>query len=490
MFSTAKPIIVALLMAVVGATGAAANDRTLTAKAAAAHQDVRGAIAAIDAWVEARRIYDDIPGISAGVVFKDRLIWSKGYGVSNLETRRPVDADTLYSICSISKLFTAISVMQLRDAGKLALRDPVASHLDWFDLKQTHAHSGPITIEGVLTHASGLPRESDFSYWRAPDFPFPTREEMIERLDAQETLYPANQYFQYSNLGLTLAGEIVEARSGQPYADYVEENILEPLGLSQTRPFYPERLRGEGLAIGYTGFDRSRARREVEPFFTRGITAAAGFTSSLNDLARFAIWQFELLQNKDAGVLAPNTLREMHRVHWIDPDWETTWGLGFSVNRVGDKTVVGHGGGCPGYITQFKMIPDLQIAAIVLTNAGDGPASNLSSNILKTMATSLQKASTTSKKRTPDLSKYEGNYSIDPWGGEFAVRQWGDHLVAINLPSDDLEGAMTKLKRERGDTFVRLADDGTPREPWAFEIGDDGRAARVLVHSQYSDRIK
>jgi CubicO group peptidase (beta-lactamase class C family) len=214
--------------------------------------------------------------------------------------------------------------MQLRDAGKLRLGDSVNQHLDWFNIEQAHAGSGPITIESLLTHSSGLPRESDFPYWNGPDFPFPTREQLIDRLATQETLYPAQHYFQYSNLALSLAGEIIQERSGQDYGDYIKGQILEPLGLSSTRIYYPVEMRGKQLAIGYTGMHRSGMREPVDPFFTRGITAAAGFTSSVNDLASFASWQFRLLENGGKEVLDANTLREMHRVHWVDPDWETT----------------------------------------------------------------------------------------------------------------------------------------------------------------------
>jgi CubicO group peptidase (beta-lactamase class C family) len=153
----------------------------------------------------------------------------------------------------------------------------VSDHLDWFDIAQAHEGSGPITIESLLTHSSGLPRESDYPYWNGPDFPFPTRDQVIERLRSQQTLYPAQYHFQYSNLGLSLAGEIIQLRSGQPYDAYVREHILEPLGLDATRSYYPQELRGEELAIGYTGIHRDSRRDPVEPFFTRGITAAAGF---------------------------------------------------------------------------------------------------------------------------------------------------------------------------------------------------------------------
>ena len=455
-----------------------------------AHPEVTGALAIIDAWVEGTRAYDRVPGISVGIVRDQDLLWTRGYGYSNLASERPADADTLYSVCSISKLFTAIGIMQLRDQGALRLSDTVSDHLDWFDIQQQHEGSGPVTIESLLTHSSGLPRESDYPYWNGPDFPFPTREQMIDRLGSQAMLYPAQYYFQYSNLALSLAGEIIEARAGQPYEDFIAANILDPLGLADTRTFFPDSLHGEQLAIGYTGIHREQARNPVEPFFTRGITAAAGFTSSVNDLARFASWQFAVLDNEHDGVLAANTLREMHRVHWVDPDWETTWGLGFNVRRDDDITFVSHGGGCPGYITSFTMMPKDKVAAVVLTNAGDGPAGRLAVDILKTIGPAIEKASEPPEEEIPDLSRYEGNYEIRPWGGEIAVRQWGDKLAVLGLPTRELEDAISRLEDDGDHTFTRLTDDDERREPWVFVLDDNGQAAQIRVHSIYYERIE
>ena len=138
----------------------------------------------------------------------------------------------MYSICSVSKLFTSVAVMQLRDEGKLSLEDPIAKHLPWFTMKPAEG-GREATIVGALTHSAGLPRESDYPYWSG-DFDFPTREKVMERIAAQQPLYPSDRYFQYSNLGLTLAGEIVAARSGKPYDQYVRERTLAPVagGLS------------------------------------------------------------------------------------------------------------------------------------------------------------------------------------------------------------------------------------------------------------------
>lgn len=484
-------ILCLLLTLIVGAPAMSADEPVdLTREELLAHPEVMGAIAAIDAWVNGRQIYEKIPGISVGIVYDQELLWSSGYGYSNLETKRPADADTLYSICSITKLFTAIGIMQLRDESKLALRDKVSDHLAWFDISQAYEDSGPVTIEGLMTHSSGLPRESDYPYWIGPDFPFPTREEMIERLGSQETLYPSQRYFQYSNLGWTLAGEIVTELSGQSYDSYIREHILDPLDLNDTRTFYPDNLRGEELAIGYTGMHRDLRRDPVKSFFTRGITAAAGFTSSVNDLAKFASWQFRLLDRGGSEILDANTLREMHRVHWVDPDWKTTWGLGFSVERSDDTTFVSHGGGCPGYITSFTMVPKQKIAAVVLTNAGDGPADSIAVNILGAISSALEKAGKPDEKEIPDFSMYEGNYESRPWGGEVAVRQWADQLAVIDIPGNDLDEAIVRLKHDSGNTFIRLTDEDDTREPWVFEIGDDGKASKIVRHSGFMSRIQ
>ncbi len=454
------------------------------------HPEIRGALAAIDAWLEGVRIYENIPGISVGIVTDQDLIWSNGYGYSNIESERPASADTIYSICSISKLFTSIGIMQLRDADKLTLRDPVGDHLDWFNISQAHDGSGPITIESLLTHSSGLPRESDFPYWRGPDFPFPSREQMIERLGTQQTLYPAQRHYQYSNLALSIAGEIVQARSGQAYPDYITDNILDPLNMTSTRSHYPEELRGEQLAIGYSGLSRSGTRDPVKPFFTAGISPAAGFTSSVDDLARFASWQFRLLEEGGHEVLDANTLREMQRIHWLDADDGWMFGLGFELWNVNDIAVAGHGGGCPGYITNFLVAPRQEIAVIALTNAGDGPAQRLTTNLLKIISPALKAAQTPSDKAMPDFSMYEGNYEYPPWGGEIAIRQWGEQLVSIGIPSDQLDKAMTRLEHVGDHTFIRLTDDDERREAWVFELGDDGKAVRVLAHSGYWSRIE
>lgn len=115
-------------------------------------------------------------------------------------------------------------------------------------------------------------------------------------MDELETLYPASTYFQYSNFGMSILGAVVEELSGMDFEKYVQENILNPLELKDTRPFMPQDLLDKQLATGYSALDRSGDREKLDLFFTDGITAAAGFTSTVEDLAKFASWQFRLLE--------------------------------------------------------------------------------------------------------------------------------------------------------------------------------------------------
>ena len=220
------------------------------------HPRVSEAVQLLEIWLDAQRDYEGLPGLSAAVVHDQELIWSGGFGYANPDKKVRATSETVHSICSISKLFTSIAIMQLRDQGKLRLDDPVSKHLPWFEINNLHSEKGVATVQSLLTHSSGLPRESDFPYWSPPDFPFPSSKLIKEKISSQETLYPADTYFQYSNLGLTLAGEIVAKISRTDFDTYVEKNIIKPLGLEDTRTVMPKKLYGKQLAVGHSARNR------------------------------------------------------------------------------------------------------------------------------------------------------------------------------------------------------------------------------------------
>jgi CubicO group peptidase (beta-lactamase class C family) len=459
------------------------------------HPKVAAALDAARIWLEAERDFDQIPGLSAAIVHDQDVLWVGGFGYADLERKTPADPDTLYSICSISKLFTSIAVMQQRDAGRLRLDDPVQKHLPWFDLRRASPEGGEVTIEGLLTHASGLPRETDHPYWTGPEFVFPTREEILAGLRRQETLYPAATYFQYSNLGLTLAGEVAAAAAKRPYQDLVRAEILQPLGMTATYPDLPSDKRGTGLAVGYSAISRLGTRTAVPFFQARGVAPAAGFASSATDLARFASWQFRLLARGGTEVLNVNTLREMQRVHWADPDFENTWGLGFSLWRNDGKTFTGHGGSCPGFRAQLLLKTDERVATIVLANAQGVDTTRLAQRVYEIVAPAIKEAAKAKpdapspKPADPSLEAYLGIYTSD-FSGEVAVVRWEDGLAVLGLPTADPVRALAKLRGTGKHRFRRIRKDEAPAEELLFEMGPDGKASRFIRHNNYYRRVR
>lgn len=448
------------------------------------------AVQLLDLWIESQWAFDQLPGVSVGVVHDQEMIWSRGFGFADVEEKTPATPDTVYSICSISKLFTSIGVLQLRDGGKLNLNDSVTQHIPWFKIKNAHPDSSPITVEALLTHSAGIPRESDHPYWTAPGFPFPTRQEIIDTVSNQSTLYPASTYYQYSNLGLTLAGELITQLSGQDYETYMQEEILAPLGLANTRPSMPS---GDccGLASGYGYRNRTGQREKLPPFQARGIAPAAGFSSTVNDLGRFASWQFRVLAGKHE-LLKPTTLKEMQRVHWIDPDWGSGShrGLGFGVWRSDQRTFVGHGGGCPGYLTHLSLDPKRKIAAIFMTNGLGAKTELHTRRAHQILGAAIHQAATSSDEaKAPDqaMGQYQGLYK-NPWG-ETAVVLWKGDLNLLPLPTEDPLGSLVKLKKDGEHVFRRDRKDEELGETVRFELDDSGKVTRFWRHGNYSTRV-
>ena len=152
--------------------------------------EVADAIKVFDMWIVQHIAHRGVPGLSIAVVFDKEIVWSKGYGYSDLEERATATPSTVYRIGSITKLFTSTAIMQLRDQGKLRLDDPVSLYLPWFSVPNPIPDAPKITIRQLLTHTAGLSREANFPYWT--DHIFPTREELAESLPDQDAINADN----------------------------------------------------------------------------------------------------------------------------------------------------------------------------------------------------------------------------------------------------------------------------------------------------------
>lgn len=458
----------------------------------AQHPEVAGTIKLLEAWIETQMAYRGQPGISVGGVYDQKLIWARGFGYADVEKKVAATPATIYRMASVTKTFTATAIMQLRDAGKLSLDDPVVKHLPWFKIKSAFADAPVITIRHLLTHTSGLPREAAFPYWM--DANFPTIEQIKETLPNQEAAFAPETRWKYSNLALALAGEIVAVVSGSPYDVYVQKHILEPLGMSSSTMLFPEAHRSR-LAVGY-GRRMPEGPREVRPYMDcKGITPAANLSSTVEDLARYLA--FEMSDGKVNGkaILKSSSLREMHRVHWLRPDWRGGAGIGFAINRTNDRTTVGHGGSLAGYRTQISFSPDEKLGVIVLTNSDDGNPGFYVTQIFNALAPALKKAmpaAATLAQANPEWNKYVGKYR-SPWGDSEVLIVNGE-LVTIDPTSDNPMETMVKLtplgKNRFKLTTANQNYGGAVGEIVTFEMNANGEVIRMKTGESYTFRLK
>ncbi len=458
-----------------------------SARSQAKNDSLDEAIAVIDVWLDSEKDFKKIPGISVAIVKDQQMVWSKGYGYADVSKKVPMEAGTLCSICSISKLFTSVAIMQLWEQGKIRLDDSVSMYLPAYKLQQDF-ESVPITIRALLTHSAGLPRESKQPYWTDP-YKFPTEKEINDSLGKQHTIYPSSTMFQYSNLGMSLLGQIVAKVSGIPYEKYVEENILKPLQLKDTRPFMPENLWGNKLATGYGGLKRDGSRRPMPFFQANGIAPAAGFSSSALDLAKFAQWQLRLLNSTTKELLKPSTLKEMQRVQWINPDGNVTWGLGFVIDNVDGSKIVGHDGSCPGYRTSVTIQPKSKFAVVVMVNAAGVDPGDYSDVIFKILN---RYGDGKMEKTTVNLSDYAGRYDRMDWGTETVFLPWKGQLISFNLPTRSPitdRPWLFKPTSTPGD-FRAVRQDELPGQLIQFERDANGKVKRVVSNTNYSEKMK
>jgi D-alanyl-D-alanine carboxypeptidase len=446
--------------------------------------DVQGAQRLFSAWMEGQIAYRGLPGIVVGVVADQELVWATGFGFANVAAKRPMTPATKFRMASHSKLFTATAIMQLREQGKLRLDDPVSKYLPWFQLKPAGEDDGPITIEQLLGHASGLPREAG-PHWTTLEFP--TAEEVRRLIADRQAAFAPQVRWKYSNLAYTIAGMVVEQVSGMAWADYVQRNIFDPLGMTASSVDRDV----EGLAVGYNR-RMPDGTREVYPFVdARGMAAATGLTSTVEDMAKFVSAQFRTGKMGGRQILSTGSLREMHRVRSVENDWNSGTGIGFAVNRVGGKTYIGHGGGYPGYTTQTSINLDSKVGVIVLTNTNDSNPGDIARQLMSTVGDAVAKASAQKPKTVawdPSWARFAGLYRGR--GGDSQVVLLNQRLVIItpNGANVDTPVALEPLGGGRF-RYVAPGGGGPVGEVVRF-VEEGGRVVRMITGDSYVDRVK
>ena len=321
-----------------------------------------------------------IPGVAYGVVVDGELIFSQNFGVRNVATGAPVDADTVFRIASMTKSFAALAILQLRDAGKLRLDEPVVTYVpELLSLVYPTSDSPTITVRHLLSMSVGWPQ----------DDPWGDRQ-LYRSDDAMSDFYRAGVSwsnspgvtFEYSNYAYMVLGRIITNVTGMPAVHYINEQILKPLGMTAT-VWNADAVPAEHLALGYRWEDEVW---KEEPLLPSGgdVAAFAGLFTSVRDLARWvALFQsaWPPRNEPEEGPLRRSSLREMQQI-WRTYEPVVTvptlgalpavvaggYGFGLSLRHNGQWISVGHGGGLPGFGSHMRWAPAYGIGIVAMGN--------------------------------------------------------------------------------------------------------------------------
>ncbi|MET8981611.1 serine hydrolase domain-containing protein [Streptomyces sp. NPDC004539] len=353
------------------------------------------------------------PSLVAAVVRGGQVVWE---GARTSVDGHGPDGNVQYRIGSITKTFTAVLVMRLRDEGLLDLGDPLEKHLPG-------TGAGEVTVAELLAHTGGLAAESPAPWWERT--PGTLRPELADVLGERPSLHPSGRRFHYSNPGYTLLGALVEELRGVPWEEALRREVLEPLGLDRTGA-HPDMPYAGGWAV-HPWADALLP----EPVEDLGRMAPAGqLWSTTRDLARFAVF----LANGDDRVLSAGTVREMRApaapAETADLAAGASYGLGLQVQHHDGRLLVGHSGSLPGYVASLMIGLEDDVAAVVLANCTSGLLTgSLGADLVRIVAEA--------EPRIPE--PWRPLKDVDPAVLELVGQwYWGTHGFALRWTADGL----------------------------------------------------
>lgn len=427
----ARPILAATVLLGVSLPAGAQAPVTLQASPARAPLEH-----AVDAVV-VRAMRAPIAGLTIAVARGDEILLEKGYGTADLVDGRAADRETIYEIGSVTKQFTAAAVLRLVESGELSLDDAIVDHLPTLGDR-----ADGITIRHLLTHTSGLSSAPAVTDQRTAATPAA----VADTLAARAVEFAPGERFAYNNNGYILLGLLIEKVTGAPYAEHVTTTFFEPLGLESIGPC--DRFPSARRAKGYRHPTRGATDPEPAPAHHPTVTYSAGMMcASAGDLVR---WEVALAEGRATG---PEGYRLMTTPASVASGRTVGYGMGMQIQEMDGRTVLGHGGGLPGFIADVVRLPEDDLTVVVLTNgvyAGQivrQATYGIARAALGLPAVEVADVATTSAER----AGYTGTFEVGPLVIE--VFEQGDHLRA--LP----EGQIATRLLYQGDGTFRAEHD-------------------------------
>ena len=322
-----------------------------------------------------------VTGTSIAIVDKGEIVYATGYGFSDLENKKKANANTIYGIGSITKAFTALSIMQLQEQNKLSVTNSIKDYLTDLKIENPFDDGNQIYINDILSHTSGLP--SDIANGFFVDNP-PTISWVIKELNKQRLISPRRYISAYSNVGYGLLGEVISRVSGKSYGDYLRQNIFTPLNMTSS-------------SIGYQLSNTSKTydgnKETVEPTVR---DVAAGFISSnVIDMSNFISMLIGDGSFKSNQIISSNSIVDMESDQLTNVSLTQPFAYGYALmidsikiknHKKKDSTIVsiiGHGGDTHAFHADLAYIPEQKVGAVVLTNSVNGRSMSEASKLLK-----------------------------------------------------------------------------------------------------------
>ena len=413
-----------------------------------------------------------MPGAVMGIVVDGELVWVTATGVRETANKAPVTPETVFRIASMTKSFTAASILKLRDEGKLSLDDPVTRYVPALaDLAYPTSDSPTLTIRHLLTHSEGFPEDNAWG-----DRQLAQTDETIRawmRAGIPFSTAPGTAY-EYSNYGFAILGQIVAKASGRPYADYVRDNILRPLGMNSST-FEMSEVPQDRIALGYRREDNAW---NAEPILAHGsFGSMGGLWTNAHDLARwvaFLMSAFPPRDEPDRGPVKRSSVREMQQLWRISPGSAfrsatdaplqlSVGGYGYGLGVAQDcrfAHIIGHGGGLPGYGSLMRWLPDYGVGLIAMSNLTYGGFNSLFNDATNALhrTGALQPRVV---KPAPALVAAQADVSqlIIKWDDALANRIMADN-VFLDVPMEVRKSRWQELAKEHG--VCRPATSITP----------------------------
>jgi CubicO group peptidase (beta-lactamase class C family) len=308
-----------------------------------------------------------IPGVAVGVLYPGGE-YLNGYGVTNVESPQPVDADTLFQIGSITKTMTMAACMRLVEQGRLDLATPIRQYLPELRLSDPTA-AAVIALQHLLTHTSGLPADHFVAMGGGDD----ALARFAANLGDIPFVLPPGEWASYSNIGFSLAGRVLEVARNQTYEQAIHELLLEPLGMTRAT-FFADQAILYPTAAGHTLIeDQAYLQRPWKQ--PRTANAAGGLVASARDMLAYAsLWLNDGMAPSGERLLRPETRARIESPQSRLPDDLGTFGLSWGLADLSGTRLIAHDGGTAGQNARLWIAPDHGVAVCVLTNVHDGSA--------------------------------------------------------------------------------------------------------------------